>query len=342
MKKLAVCFLTVLVAVIVAVGIYDKQTEKRIHNEKIEIGKKNACAWINKKYGIDVEVVDAYVEMEDDIFSTWEGDTVWVDVRDGDKDFNVEISGVEENAEGYDNYQADEIENALIDMIKADIPTDFEYVFYGDKMCRQLYNGKNLRQVLDGFDSLYVYCVNTEFEEVPVFDFLRRNIGVCEFYSFSSEEMLKDFIEKDSSVYVRYYAPFITGYRVVDFPKSDKECRKYNVEKFNDMMYYLPYESIDGKLEKGFEEISESDFDLKDSGYEFISAYGLKEKYSDIMVWIPVPDDKKDKEFYFDIEYYDYDNKKVHKTEKCEIIGGYAVNNFWNYMTDMKIALLCK
>ncbi|MCM1507538.1 MAG: hypothetical protein NC177_10460 [Ruminococcus flavefaciens] len=333
--------MAVFFVVMAVVGINKRQTNKRIHDEKIELGKKNACAWIKKKYGVDVEAVDASIEWEDG--NDYEGDTALVSVSDGDKEYKVEISCVEENAEGYDDYQTDEIENAIIDMIKSDIPTDIEYIFYGNKRSRQRYNGKNLNQLLDGFDSLYVYCMNTEFEEVPVFDFLRDNIRVCEFYSFSSEEAMKDFIEKQSQVIAEYsapeyYAPFINSYRVVKFPKSDNDVITYNVEKFNDIIYYPPNENADGKLEKGFKEMSESDFKIK-KGYEFISAYSLKDKYSNTIVWIPIPDDKKDKEFYFYIEYTNYRNKKFHKMEKCEIIGGYAVYNVGN---DMQIALLCK
>jgi len=344
MKKKTVFFITVIVAVVVCVCIYDNYTDKRIHNEKIELGKKNACEWMSRKYGIDVESVDAEVDMDDDIFSTFEGNTVFVTVHEGNKEYHVDISGIEENADGCDDYQAEEIENAVINMIKADIK-DFEYDFYTYGMYRQRYHADDTNSLKDVLseqnESLYVYCVNNDFEEVPVFDFLRRNIAECKFYSFSSHEILNDFIENGSSSFIDRYAPFITGYRVVDFPKRSNENRKYNLEKYNDLLYYLPYENVDGKLEKGFEEISESDFDIKDSNYEFISAYGLKEKYGNIIVWIPVPEDKKDKEFYFDIEYYEYD-KKVQKTEKCDIIGGYAVYEFWTYMTDRKIALLCK
>ncbi|MDE5619022.1 MAG: hypothetical protein K2O29_08235 [Ruminococcus sp.] len=82
-----------------------------------------------KKYGIDVEAVDAEVIMDDDIFSIFESDNVYVTVREGENEYNVEISGVEENANGYDDYQAEEIENVLINMIKADMK-DFGYDFY--------------------------------------------------------------------------------------------------------------------------------------------------------------------------------------------------------------------
>lgn len=340
-----VCFLAILTAVIVAVCIHDKHEETRIHNEKIELGKKNACEWFEKKYGIDVEVVSAEVETEDDIFSIWEGSMVWVTVRDGDKNFHVKTSGVEENADGYDDYQAEEIEKALIDMIKSDIPEYFEYDFYGDKMNSQRYRAGDtysLKEMLSGTDSLYVYFVNKDFEEVPVFDFLRRNITNCTFYSFSSQEILDDFM-KDSYHNIEDYVPFITNYRVIKFPKRDNECRKYDIKSYDDLLYYVPYEKTDGEIQKGFYEISESEFDWTDSEYEIVSkAYGFDEKCFEVRVWIPIPDDKKDKDFYFAYSYYsEYDKKTVQKIEKCAIVGNYAVYGFHN-PANLKIALLCK
>ncbi|MDE6798560.1 MAG: hypothetical protein K2J36_11210, partial [Ruminococcus sp.] len=206
MNKIAVGFITVLTAGIVGLCIYDNYMEKRIHNEKIELGKKNACEWINKKYGIDVEAVDVYVEMDDDIFSEFESDTVWVTVRDGDKEFHVETSGVEENADGCDDYQAEEIEKDLIDMIKADMPTDFEYYFSTEEMRKSRYKAgseSSLAEMLDSRDTLNIYCVNADFEELPVFEFLKRNTD-CTFYSFSSQEILDDFI-KDEHHNIDYY-----------------------------------------------------------------------------------------------------------------------------------------
>ncbi|MDE6780900.1 MAG: hypothetical protein K2J40_05515 [Ruminococcus sp.] len=346
MKKWIILCGTIISAII-ALTIYDNYTEKRIHNEKIELGTKNACEWLKNKYGIDVEVVSADVIMEDDIFSMFEGNNVKVTVREGDKEYHVKISGVEENADGYDDYQAEEIEKALIDMIKADISTDFEYDFRSDGMYRQRYRAGDtysLSEMLSEYDSLYVYCVNTDFEEVPVFDFLRRNITNCTFYSFSSQEILDDFMENSSWADIKKYAPFITGYRVIDFPKRDNECKTFNVENYNDLLYYYPNESIYGKLEKGFNEISESEFYWVNGEYDFVSqAYGIEEDCPDTVVWIPIPDNENDKELYIAFEYDNHIQGKVRKIEKCQIIGDYAVHNsYYSYASNLKIVLLCK
>ncbi|MDE5834054.1 MAG: hypothetical protein K2H26_00880 [Ruminococcus sp.] len=346
MKKITVGFITVLTALIVAVCIHSKHEETRIHNAKIELGKKNACQWFERKYGIEVEAVKALVLEEDDIFSSWEGDNVWVIVREGDKEYNVEISGVEENADGTDDYQAEEIEKALIDMIKADMPTDFEYDFHTDTMRNSHYkaNSKSsLETMLQGNDTLDIYCVNTDFEELPVFEFLRRNITDCTFYSFSSQEILDDFM-KDEYYNIDYYAPFITNYRVLKFRKRDNECREYNLKNYGDLLYYVPHEKIDGEFKKGFYEISESEIEWIGNEYEIVSkAYGIDEKTSRILVWFPIPEDKKDKDFYFAYSYYrDYDKKTVRKTEECHIVGNYAVKTLYSPIADMKIAFLSK
>ncbi|MDE5619021.1 MAG: hypothetical protein K2O29_08230 [Ruminococcus sp.] len=148
-------------------------------------------------------------------------------------------------------------------------------------MYRKCYRAGNINSLKDVLseqnENLYVYCVNKDFEGVPVFDFLRRNVNKCEFYSFSSQEILDDFIENGSSSFIEAYAPFITGYRVVDFPKRDNECRTFDIAKYNDLLYYLPYENIYGKPEKVFSEISESTFDCVNGEYEFLSAYSLEE-----------------------------------------------------------------
>lgn len=345
MKKVVIFSVTIIASLILGLVIYNNHMEKRIHNEKIELGKQNACEHMHRKYGIDVEVVDADVMMDDDIFSTFEGDTVDATVLEGDKEYHVEISGVEENAYGCDDYQDEEIENALIDMIKADIK-DFEYDFNTYGMYRQLYrtgSTNSLKDVLsEQHENLYVYCVNNDFEEVPVFDFLRRNVNECVFYSFSSQEILADFMENNSNRFIDKYAPYITGYRYIDFPKCDNECRKYNLKSYNDLLYYVPYEKTDGEIEKGFSEISVSSLDWVGSEYKFMSpAYELKDKCYDVNVWIPV-DSKAGKEFYFAVEYDTCEKEKIQKTEKCEIIGDYAFYQSYCSTSDLKIALLCR
>lgn len=345
MKKTAICFVIIIVSLVTGFVIYNKQMEKCIHNEKIALGKQNACAYMREKYDTDFEVINAEVVMDDDIFSTFEGDNVFVTVRKNNGKYHVEISGVEESTDGCDDYQEEEIENALINMIKADIK-DFEYDFGTYGMYRQRYRAgdtNSLKNVLsEQHENLYVYCVNNNLEELPVFDFLRRNVNECVFYSFSSQEILDDFIENGSSSFIDVYAPFITGYRVVDFPKRDNECRTFDIAKYNDLLYYLPYENIYGKPKKVFSEISESAFDWVNDEYEFLSAYSLEEYGQNVNMWIPIPDDKAD--FYFALEYYDkYKKCNVRKTEKCQIIGDYAFNEFWNSNeSNMKIALLCK
>ncbi|MCM1314463.1 MAG: hypothetical protein NC040_07965 [Muribaculaceae bacterium] len=318
MKKQVLRFFAVISAIVLTAVFYGCYKDKRLHKEEIENSKRNARIYMKQKYGIDVEVVDV-------------SDYGIVTVNDGENDFHVDGRS--------DDYQAEEIENALLDMIKTDIPTAFKCEFDYRRRRGMYYNGDNLDAVLDENDTLYVYCVNTDFKEVPVFDFLRDNISQCRLYSFSSEEMLNDFIEYGGAI--GHYAPFIDSYCVVYSSDSDFKTGTYNIQKYNDFMYYLPYAKNDVEPELIFEEIHESYFDWTDSEYEFISAYGLK-KDCDSLIWFPIPEDKKNKDFYWTIEYYYYD-EKVQKTEKCHIIDGYAVNSFLSLIeNDVKFALVCK
>ena len=339
MNKIAVGFITLLTAGIVGLCIYDNYMETRIHNAKIELGKKNACQWFEKKYGIEVEVVEISVIEEDNIFSIYEGDDVWVTVREGDREYHVEISGVEENADGSDDYQAEEIEKALIDMIKADMPTDFEYYFSTDEMRESRYKAgseSSLAEMLDGRDILDIYCVNTDVENLPVSDFVRRNTD-CTFYSFSSQEILDDFM-KDEHYNIDDYLPFITK-----FSKCKDEYKKYDLKNYGELLYYVPYEKVDGELKKGFYEIPESEIDWIGNEYEIVSkTYGIDENAFKVPVWFPIPDDKKDKDFYIAYSYYsDYDKKTYQKTEKCHIVGNYAVYSLY-HTKDTKFAFICK
>ena len=328
-----------LTAGIVGLCIYNNYMETRIHNAKIELGKKNACQWFEKKYGIEVEVVEISVIEEDDIFSSWEGDDVWVTVREGDREYHVETSGVEENADGSDDYQAEEIEKALIDMIKADMPTDFEYYFSTDKMRESRYKAgseSSLAEMLDGRDILDIYCVNTDVENLPVSDFVRRNTD-CTFYSFSSQEILDDFM-KDAPYNFEDYLPFITK-----FSKRKDEYKKYDLKNYGELLYYVPFEKSDGELKKGFYEIPESKIDWIGNEYKIVSkTYGIDENAFEVQVWFPIPDDKKDKDFYIAYSYYsDYDKKTYQKTEKCHIVGNYAVYSLY-HTKDTKFAFICK
>lgn len=341
MKKTAICFVIIIVSLVTGFVIYNKQMEKCIHNEKIALGKQNACAYMREKYDTDFEVINAEVVMDDDIFSTFEGDNVFVTVRKNNGKYHVEISGVEESTDGCDDYQADEIENALIDMIKADIK-DFEYDFGTYGMYRQCYRAgdtNSLKDVLsEQHENLYVYCVNNDLEEVPVFDFLRHNVNECVLYSFSSQEILDDFMS-DGLFYIDWYAPYITGYRVVNFPKSDNERRKYDMKSCGDLLYYVPHEKTDGKIENGFSEISASELDWIDGEYKIVSpVYELKEKCYDVNVWIPLTDGK----FYFAVEYNNVEKGKIQEIKECQIIGDYAFYQSYCSTSDLKIALLCK
>lgn len=343
-NKTLFCFFTIIASAILALIIYDNYMGKKIHNEKVKLAKQNACEWMNQKYGINVEAVDARVHIDDDIFSEYETDIVFVTVREGDKEYHVDISGTEENAEGYDDYQAEDIENAVIDMIKADISGDFEYDFYTDGMYRQLYRADD-EDSLHGMLSsnkgnLYVYYVNKEFEDVPVFDFLYHNTNKCTFYSFSSEEMMEDYYKKDVvHRFIDEYAPFITDYREISFQKRDNENQKYNVEKCNDLLYYFPRR----RPEKSFSEISESEFDWVSSEYEFVSpVYTLEDEVSDINLWIPIPDDKANMEFYLAVEYDSDTQGKIKKIDKSRIIGSYVADMLRSDMSNLKIAFLCK
>lgn len=336
MKKLAILLLSlVAVAGFIAMVMYTNYEEERQHSEEIERSKRIACKHMKQKYGIDVEAVNVYGD-----------EKVNVVVSDGEKDFHVKL-----NNSNYiycsDDYQAEEIENALFDMVKADIPTACEFDFDVDDMHSTRYDGDNLDKVLSNKGTLYVYCVNADFEEVPVFDFLRDNIYACRLYSFSSQEIFNDFIEQSNNrinrySYVNDYALFIDDYCIVSYSSDDYKINTYNIQEYNDLMYYLPYATDDIDPEIIFEEIHEIPFDWAKDEYEFITGYGLKED-CDLYVWLPIPEDKKDKEFYWVSEYSDYNDKKIEETQKCRIIDGYAVTNFIFFIEkDVKFALVCK
>ena len=172
--------------------------------EKVEMkryekqGKQNAMEYIEEKYGIRAKVQGVSCEKVNTapIPDLWPAPTgkVRVNMKAGDKEFCVLISGEEETTEGYDDYQRDEITEALQREMAEQTGLEAEELFvsYGyyrstdlaDKrncMVHTRFDGDNLRQIMEESDFSVIYSyIDEDLSKIPA-EKIMQEIGQGEF-----------------------------------------------------------------------------------------------------------------------------------------------------------------
>lgn len=161
-------------------------------------GKQNAQEYIEEKYGIQAKVLDITCEKVNTapIPDLWPAPTgkVRANMKAGDKEFCVLISGEEETTEGYDDYQRDEIMQALEREMAELTGLEAEelFVFYGyyrstdlaDKrnaMVNTCFDGNNLRQVMEENDFSVIYSyIDEDLSKIPA-EKIMQKIGQGEY-----------------------------------------------------------------------------------------------------------------------------------------------------------------
>ena len=148
--------------------------------------KHNAIEHMRQKYGFPAYVTDAKPDRSQGIFGGASIDRVFVTMEHEGRTFTVYISGEDETAEGYDSYQAAEIEQALCDALNTEIPgvsrvkpdacaapvlsdnnnADALYAMY--------YDGSNLQELLSAETSGFTaYCLQSDLSDSAAFDFVQ-------------------------------------------------------------------------------------------------------------------------------------------------------------------------
>ena len=158
----------------------DLEKDMNEHNAKakkegskyLEVAEKNAIKYIKNKYGFEPMIIEKNPEYSieevggtDDGFVGWKynfNGNVMLKFRKNEKDYYIFISGKDDNALGYDNYQYDSIVSAVIDSVEKELGvkplssdikigkshkiTDLDIVV--DNLVNEKFLGTNLKTIL--------------------------------------------------------------------------------------------------------------------------------------------------------------------------------------------------
>lgn len=171
LTKMIPCLLCVLFCL---TGCGYTEAEKAELQQYEKQGRQNALEYIEEKYGFQPKILDVTCEKVNSspIPDFWPAPTgnVRVSMIVDNREFCVLISGNEETAAGYDDYQRDEIVEALErEMIEhTGLKAEELFVSYGyyrstdltDKrnaMVNTYFNGSNLREIMEENDFSIIY-----------------------------------------------------------------------------------------------------------------------------------------------------------------------------------------
>lgn len=190
----------------------DSKEQKELNAQRIETAKENAKNYIMQKYGFEAEITDATLERQQGIVGSSPLTTVFVRMKHNGRDFGVYIDGSSSNTDGYDNYQAEDLQAAVWEECESLIPgvrsiyissnevhTTYDPIKAECKnMHHEYFDGTNAADVLLSASScsIIVCYVNTDFsalQDTHLFDkFSVGDYHTVSFISYRSEDALKN------------------------------------------------------------------------------------------------------------------------------------------------------
>ena len=232
----------------------DSAEQKRLNEQHIANAKKNAQNYIIEKYGFTPEIKDAVLERE----YLWIGSspltTVFVRMEYEGKSFGVYIDGGTANTDGYDNYQAEEIQEALRAECEAMLPgvrhifmdsneVDTAYDSIEDEcinMHHQYFDGTNVAEILSAAPSKFRVCyVNADFSAIPadcpLNAYCNDNYGSFTLISYRSEGDLQIGLKHGSEP---FHSPVYAD--ACYFVSSEgTQLQEYEIGTYDDFYYYV-------------------------------------------------------------------------------------------------------
>lgn len=196
---------------------YTKEEKNLIKQYKIQ-GKENAINYVKEKYEMDAKVKSVLVykhgsDLSPDFFSKPTG-IVQVKMKANGKKFSVYITGTEKSTDGKDNYQFDEITNALVNSIDNLVPIQLhKYEISTSKTADNLegllnkdkyYNGNNLTNIIEdmGLSLFMHYIGDVDFNSIDFSSIsdITENIYVLMLNNYSSESNYENSIKLTSNL----------------------------------------------------------------------------------------------------------------------------------------------
>lgn len=268
MRK-SVCVLAVLLLMIFLTAC-DSEEQKKQNEVWQAKASENAIAHIQKKYGVNAEVISAKVDREYGIFGSTPLPDIFVDMKYKDMKFQTYITGQNTSTDGVDSYQAQEIETALREFLEKNI-SGVDHVTMTDKHGSELifekplysvyYDGNNLREVMQSaLNGFTAYYVKTDFSDQNDFLFLDAyhhgdNAIFCKFVSCRS----KDAFNIKNKIGGLQEPVYCDNFRMLDAGRGDY-CA-YDLHEFEKLKYCIikTQDSTDKNISVHFKKTSVPD-----------------------------------------------------------------------------------
>lgn len=258
------------------VGCGYSRQEMNIMNQYCSKAEENARKYINGKYGIDATIVSSSCEKEAENvmdFSPVPTGMVYVTMQYDGKEFVAYVSGAQDSNEGLDNYQSQEIYEAVRQQIRKITQEEEEdcFLYYGnwellkddrESMLSTRFDGDNLVEVLSE-DTAYVIVnyVDVDVDTLDVSSILKETgIQICVFADYSNKEFY-DKVERPQynikgspiEAGIEDYMLFVDGYRKTTIDANGNvtdEYLDYQKYKVDDLIVVLETPEADFSFQK--------------------------------------------------------------------------------------------
>jgi len=237
----------------------DSNEQKQLNAQHIETAKENARNYIMQKYGFEADIIDAELERKYGYIGSSPLTTVFVRMNHNGRNFGVYIDGSSSNTDGYDNYQAEDLQAAVWEECESLIPgvrsifiSSSEVSTVYDEfeaecinMHHKYFDGTNAADVLLSAPScsITVCYVNTDFsalQDTHLFDkFCVGNQDTVSFISYRSEDALNNGLLKSNDLPDTGAENAVYADCCYTLTNSGGTMQSYEIGKYDYFYYYV-------------------------------------------------------------------------------------------------------
>lgn len=295
----------ILLMPVVFTACYSKE-ERALVREYKKQAEINAVDYVKDKYGFTATVKSASVQQGGNWFDTLDPfptKVVFVTMKYGGEEFTVKTFGDRPTAEGFDNYQQEEILAALkeeLDTLTGVVSEDV-FVAYGDEMAynvteadrnglvAQYFDGKNLKEIFTGnhvTTDVSTSYINQEIENFDV-EKIKEQTGINKilFVDYDSKDNYDTILKSRDSQKLDTHQnlPYINEYLDVNSGETKYVgCEKKMVDGILFVTEY-PEETVTVEKKTGFSD----NFSMKNAELVF-DVYSLDSESEIVYVFMPI------------------------------------------------------
>ena len=341
------------------------RTQYRNNKFKDQI-KANAVAFIQKKYGFTAEPIEIEQEHYSSDSDRWKEQNSVVTMQKDNKKFHVFTSIDPESDENADDYQYDEINEALKQQFEAAYPggtcilvQTYDPNLFGIHALgciKPYYDGSNLAQICENRScNVRMICVQPETDAQLLIDAI-DGLSISGYViAFSDADVCNTFAQAEDTSYIEEYLPYINDY--VKINGNQIQPTDYVINQHDDFLYCYspnPYNRENGDSSKDIMIQEPNQNMIAENAKKFWHAEAYAEKqigkvykvqsfYGDVFLYYPLSaeifkehDPENTGAFWFSQSGIAND----HDIALPEIIGEYAVyrlpySDQWFMMTDL-------